>query len=270
MTENSSSKFSYWMAVLGWIVAFLSLAINWIAYNESLKEKAAKEKEIPKFSCEIATYDTINLPKEIQKLKNEIRHNFIINHRAGRAVEKLKVELRSPNAEITDIIIEDGNQGIDKKIEPGGKEAFFSKATLLPSKSIRGYVTTMGISKLEFASVAKVGEEVKESKEVEEKESSIFDEFSLLVIVFLIIISCVIIILFAMALPALKDSGFIGELKKSNANFFLILMVIVFSIIPDSGFLNIQNLLSALIIYFILTNYRDIVNAVKRICKDNN
>ena len=269
MGQRNSSKFSNWMAVLGWIVAFLSLTLNWIVYNDARKQSLAREKEIPTFSFEMATYDTTNLPKEILDLKKEIKHNFVVTHRTGPAVQKLIAEFRSHDAEIIGINIEKGKQGISSKIETGGLEASFIKTKLLPSQSIRGYVTTRGITNLEFVLDAEVGEEFKESLTNEAVEPAVLDQNTVLAIVFLIIMAGVVIILIYMALPTLRESGFVGELKKNTANLFLVLLLLFLIFMADQGSLlilpTIQNLFRAIIIYFLLTNYGNIVNALKKL-----
>lgn len=81
-------------------------------------------------------------------IKEPIPHEFKIAHRSGRSIKNLSVEFISPDAEIVDINIIEGKLDTEEKLQPGAHEAKLKKPELLCSTTLRGYVVTKGITKL--------------------------------------------------------------------------------------------------------------------------
>lgn len=156
--STDKGKPSSWLPVLGWIVAVISLWLNWQNFNIQQQEKELKAKETPKYSYELATFDLKSLPQELLKSDSLVRHSFSVTHKTGKPVRDLAIIFRTSAARIDSIVIDEGKSGTDSKIEANGKEAQLKKEQLLPGEIVRGYVLTKGVDSVVLSISAKDGE----------------------------------------------------------------------------------------------------------------
>ena len=259
------SSFSKAISILGWIVAVLSLGLNWVIYSDSQKRREAKEKEIPTFSIELATFETKGLPQEILNLKDSIQHAFVISHRSGRSVEDLTIEFTSPGPEIVEVKVAEGKQGTNTIVEAGRLEASLKKDSLLPGQSIRGSVITKGIATLKTASAAGVGRKWTSADTVGTGNSPINREV-LFVTLFIGVFAISIVLLAYKALPVLQASTTNAPEWDEGSRRAVLFVLVLITIIPDFNLLpGIRSIFGIVGAYLLITNYGDIVKAIKNL-----
>jgi len=265
---ESNSRISTPISILGWLVATLSLGLNYITYQDNRKQQFAKETEKPTFSYELATYDAKTMPKEVLNLKNPIRHNFVISHRSGRTVKGLIVAFKSGGAPISGITITEGNQGTVTVIDPGKLEAQVKKDELLPSQVVKGYVTTNGITKLDATADAFEGTDAPTAPTY--VSGTRYNIELLWVLLFLGLVVVISVFLLLRARPALRGAGILDDLTNAPGRVALLMLMVVLALLPGFEILpRLGALVDALIGYFVLTNYRNIVRAIENVANSN-
>lgn len=261
MSENNS-RISTPISILGWVVAVASLGLNYLTYTDNQKQKADMEREKPTFSYDLATYDTKSMPKEVLALKNPIQHNFVISHRSGRSVKGLVLAFKSEGAPISGIQITEGSQGTITVIDPGKLEAQIKRDELLPSQVVKGSVTTAGITKLESTVDASDGTDTTTMPLY--SEPSRYNSQFLWFAAFLALLLVFFVSLIFIARPVLRQAGILDEFRDAPGRSSLLVLMIIFALIPKLGVLpDFGAIVDALLAYFVLTNYRNIVKAIE-------
>lgn len=264
MTDKKESSVANWIAGMGWLVAALSLALNVLNYIDRQQEKESLEAQKPTFSSDIATYEIDQLPSELIELRNPIRHRFVISHRSGRSLKGITAAFRSKNAEISVVDVTEGKSGAILNIEDGALEATIRKQELLPGQTLRGFVTTSGVEQLSLTVAADNGERDIFAKEIKPTSRGI-DYEDILLGGILILFIIMILALGYKSLPALKDSGIFDSAFSSPSHLALLILLALLSI----SNLSAGALLSAILVFFFVTNYRDLVTAVRNLASRN-
>lgn len=257
-----------WIAVLGWVVALLSLLLNWVIYSDGQKRELRERREVPKYSFEIATYDARNLPDELLALKEPVRHNFSISHRTGRAAEDLDAIFKVEKSKILEVKVTEGTQGAMASVETSGNTAAISKEKLLPTESLRGYVVTEGIASVELSVSAAKGDEFSYSPVATGEKR--FDPGFLLFVGLAVFFAGALGGLFYLALPAMNEKGLFAlppqhSTQKSKhylafAGFLILYWWDIFEVLPP-----LETLFWAIAVFFLATNYGNLVAALDRL-----
>lgn len=153
----NDSRFKDIVAALGWVVAVLALLINYLTYREKKIEKIRAAQQEPTFSYDVLTYSSKSLPSELLKLKQPIRHEFVIRHESGGPVLDLFAEFSSQEANIIGLEVVAGRQGVLTEVDGGKREASLRKAEVLSSQTIKGYLLTEGVSEVRMNAGARSG-----------------------------------------------------------------------------------------------------------------
>ena len=261
------SKLTTTIAILGWIVAAASLILNFLMYHQSnikFKQEMENHQEKPIYEKLIKTYNPDILPKNILNLTEEIPHEFEVNHHSGKAIDELVIQFFSHEKDITDVKIYEGKTDTKIKIDPAKKEITLRKPELLPSTSLKGIVLTKGITKLKMVVSADEGSDFAEP--VSSNENRI-ERFDWRVAIFFTVLALIIILfgfLIHRSLPKLKDSGVLNIFKSEEDNLSLLFLIILIMIFRSSY---VGAAIQGLILYFVITRYKLILNALKNLAE---
>ncbi len=259
MGEN---KTSHIIAISGWVVAVLSLSLNFLKYNEEKAQHAKAQQDQPIYEKAIKTYDPAILPPAIVAMKEPIRHEFEVTHKSGQPIKNLSIEFGSPDAEIIDINIIEGQLDTEVKLQPGAHEAKLKKPELLRDKKLRGYVVTKGITKLNMTVGADNAEE-RANNDIGESRGNSFTWESIYISIIITLFFGGIVFLLYKSLPALKQTG-IFESAKGNSNYFLLILIATFVIIPID-FISPQKVFWGIMLYILITRWKQIKTVMAKI-----
>jgi hypothetical protein len=270
MATENGSKFNKLMAILGWIVAVLSLLLNLKLYEQSSSQLLKKEEKEPKYSKSIETYNPQLLPKQILASRDSISHQFVIEHFSGEAVKGVAINIKSPDRRIVHVVISEGTIG--STIDYNDTEAVIRKSELLPDTDLKGYVVTEGITKLSMSVGADSGTEFP-SQPVRQSKSAEFEWDFLIFISTIVITSIIFVILISKTFPIFRESGFIDLFKGKEDNLPLLILIIFMAISPLS-MLGITfspgEFLDGLLLYFAVTRYKLLIDVLKSLSKKDN
>ena len=162
-TKNDSSKssFSTVIAVLGWIVAALSLTMNFLEYQNKQAERQALLDATPKYSWNFAPLTLNSFPPEIREIKKPVRQAFSIKHESGEPVRGLTILFRAAGGRIVDLVVEEGGRGTKYELQKEGRELVLEKAVLVPEETVSGHLITDGLVEVGAKVGAEKGQEYK-------------------------------------------------------------------------------------------------------------
>lgn len=112
MSDKPASRIGTSISILGWIVAVCSLILNYANYRDAQTAKVAAEKQNPVYTTNVSTYDPANLPADILKIAQPIRHEFSIKHQSGKSVIDLVATFTTKDKEIISIDLTEASRAV--------------------------------------------------------------------------------------------------------------------------------------------------------------
>lgn len=265
-SDMKEGKSALILGIMGWVVAALSLVLNFATFRQIREDQIKREKAEPTFTHSIETYDPKILPKNFLILEEEAPHKFVVDHCSGKQVEGLTLQFYSPDKEIMRIEIVEGRPDTNVTISPGGHEATVKKVQLLERTSIKGYVYTKGIAAVKMIASASKGQVPMNGTATSDARRNT-DWDMVFVLSFLAVFAIMVGVLLTGAYPRLRRSGIIASLRTDQDNVPLLVLLLVIMAFPDFlGIIpSIGEIMRAILLYLFLTRYRQIVVATKAI-----
>jgi hypothetical protein len=160
MAESKSSITTV-IAVLGWVVATISLTLNYLDYTAKSEEREILRNSTPTYSVIFSPLNLRSFPKEIQEIKKPVQQPFLVKHERGGAIQGLRLTFQATNGGLKNVVIEEGATGIRQELQNSGKELVLEKSSLLQGDKVSGYLVTDGLIEVSFRAGAEKGQELK-------------------------------------------------------------------------------------------------------------
>lgn len=254
------AKLTVAVAVLGWLVALGSLGLNLLTYLDSRDIQNRVAEERPTYSLGFRTFDPDDFPAEVLALTEPVKHSFTLEHRSGRKVEGVVIELSSDDVEISDVTITEGVSGTGFDILNNGTEARLSKAELLPSQEMKGFITTKGVTELNFDVAADVGSQFVRPN----RPSSIWSDYEELSLVglFLVVLMTAAVVTWYLLKPALEHSGIIKDLRTSKL-MLAVPVLLAFALTSFIG-VSLAEIFYLIMIIVVVANYKRLTGVLDK------
>lgn len=247
------------VGIMGWVVAALSLALNYATYRQVQYDREMRLIAEPAFQYSIKSYDPQMFPANFRALSEETPHPFDVRHISGKQVRDLTLQFASPEREITRIEINNGKPDTTVAISPGGREAVVKRPQLLENTTIEGVVYTKGLATVSLAGSAGMGKPLPAFSGSGATGGWGIDWEVVFIISFLAVLVIVGFVLFIRAYPKIESSGVLAILRDSDDNIPLLILIIAFSLLRGVG-----DILQGFVLYFVITRYRVIMNILNK------
>lgn len=263
----TTSKTSVVVAVFGWVVAFLSLGLNYTKFIQEREEKQEAKRDRPVYEKSLKTYDPAILPPNILAIKEPIPHEFGISHKSGQTIRDLSIEFASPDAEISEVTLLEGQADAETRIASGAHEAKVKKLELLPSTTLRGRVITNGIAKVSMAvSASNVSDGTMASAaNTRSPEDSRWSWNSIIAAGIVGLLVLVLLGSTYFAIPALKTSELYESASRNDANYFLLVSIVLVTLISSVAVPFMSELFWGIALYILVTEGRRAAALISKI-----
>jgi hypothetical protein len=155
--EESKSSLSNVLALLGWIVAALSLAMNYLDYQAKEADRQAILAAAPTYSLNFSSINPNSFPLEIRDVQKPVRQPFSIKHETGDQVINLRLDFEAKGGNILGLEVDQGAAGTKQDLQKDGRELVFQKDVLLPGETVSGNIITNGLVAASVTSGAEKG-----------------------------------------------------------------------------------------------------------------
>ena len=247
------------VGIMGWVVAALSLALNFATYRQVQYDREMRLVAEPAFQYSIKSYNPEMFPANFRALNEETPHPFEVRHISGKQVRDLTLQFASPEREITRIEINNGKPDTAVAISTGGREAVVKRPQLLENTTIEGVVYTKGLATVSLAGSAGTGKPLSAIPGSGASGGWGIDREDVFIISFLMLLVIAGIVLFMRAYPKIESSGILAILRDTDDNIPLLILILALSLVRGVG-----DILQGFVLYFVVTRYRVIINLLNK------
>ena len=264
--SNEGKRTPPWTTIIaaaGWIVAVLSLTVNYFTYRDNTARREAEAIAAPKYTYEIGTLDPKIFPQQIVDVPVRLPHRFTIRHADGKKpIRGLSAAFSTDSAKILSVEIETNAQGTQKEISENGREASLSRDILYPEQELQGTVFTDRVAKIDMRFSALEGDEFGLQK-VESSPENDWPLVSLLLLAWAtaLAVSAVIFV------GTLERAGLVSHERRWRTLMWVVagVSVVMYSKLPSPfQFPSISEVFYGLGIYILLAHYREFKTVLAR------